>query len=87
MIQLGLTFVDDINYSTLSITEPLQSNPSLFSIGKKKLRNGLNGFVITNIDGYTGTPITISTPGVYKFQLRINTSVGDVFSKISVKTL
>ena len=87
MIQLGLTFVDDINYSTLSITEPLQSNPSLFSTGKKKLRNGINGFVITNIDGYTGTPITISTPGVYKFQLRINTSVGDVFSKISVKTL
>lgn len=101
MDQLGLTLIGDLNWSILSIYPPLNVDAGTISVGasinqpyepihvgwKKKLEYGINGFVITNDDYNEPVAITISTPGVYRFKIYIHTdSVGDVFSKISVKT-
>ena len=88
MIQFGLTNVGDINDSSLKLFKSEPGNTLLAGRWNvEKLEFGINGFATSSIAGNTNTPITISAPGIYKFELLINSdSVGSVFSEISVKT-
>lgn len=81
MIQSGLISTGDVNDSSLSIFKP-QPGYSLLE-GRWNQKTLQSDSIAGNVD----TPIIISAPGIYKFQLIINPdSIGSVFSEISVKT-
>lgn len=88
MVQFGLVNVGDINDSSLKLFKPEPGNQLLAGRWNvEELVFGINGFATSSTAGNTDTPITISAPGTYKFELITNSdSVGSVFSKISVKT-